>query len=215
MSETAIGSTLVTLGDKFMKSIIGLTGPTGSGKSSLRQVAENFGAAFIDCDTIVHHLFETDADCIKAVAAAFGEDTVENGRVNRKALALKAFASKEATRLLNETVFPFVTYAILKEISAKKEQIVILDAPTLYESGIDEICCLSVAVLADKKQRTRRIKERDNLSDEAAELRLTAGKEDEFYLNKAQKIIYNNNDIKALQKDFEIFLEDFKGGNLK
>lgn len=196
-----------------MKSIIGLTGPTGAGKSSLRQVAENFGAAFIDCDTVVHSLFETDADCIKAVAAAFGEDTIENGRVNRKALAQKAFASNEKTQLLNETVFPFVTYAILREIEAKKEQIVILDAPTLFESGIDEICCLTLAVLADKEIRTRRIKARDNLSDEAAALRLTAGKDDEFYLNKAQKIIYNNNDIEALQNDFFAILQDFKGGN--
>lgn len=196
-----------------MKSIIGLTGPTGAGKSSLRQVAENFGAAFIDCDTVVHSIFETDADCIRAVSAAFGEDTIENGRVNRKALAQKAFASNEATQLLNETVFPFVTYAILREIEAKKEQIVILDAPTLYESGIDEICCLTLAVLADKEIRTRRIKARDNLSDEAAALRLTAGKDDEFYLNKAQKIIYNNNDIEALQNDFFAILQDFKGGN--
>ncbi len=196
-----------------MKSIIGLTGPTGAGKSSLREVAENFGAAFIDCDTVVHSIFETDTDCIKALSAAFGEDTIENGRVNRKALAQKAFASNEATQLLNETVFPFVTYAVLREIEAKKEQIVILDAPTLYESGIDEICCLSVAVLADKEVRTRRIKARDNLSDAAAELRLTAGKDDEFYLNKAQKIIYNNNDIKALQNDFFAILQDFKGGN--
>ncbi len=196
-----------------MKSIIGLTGPTGAGKSSLREVAENFGAAFIDCDTVVHSIFETDTDCIKALSAAFGEDTIENGRVNRKALAQKAFASNEATQLLNETVFPFVTYAVLREIEAKKEQIVILDAPTLYESGIDEICCLSVAVLADKEIRTGRIKARDNLSDEAAELRLTAGKDDEFYLNKAQKIIYNNNDIKALQNDFFAILQDFKGGN--
>ena len=196
-----------------MKSIIGLTGPTGAGKSSLKEIAEKQGAAFIDCDTVVHHLFEADADCIRAVAAAFGEDTIENGRVNRRVLAQRAFASRQATQLLNETVFPFVTYAILREIEAKKEQTVILDAPTLYESGIDEICCLTVAVLAEKETRTQRIKARDNLSDEAAQLRLTAGKEDEFYLNKAQKIIYNNNDIKALQEEFKSLLQEFKGGN--
>ncbi len=196
-----------------MKHIIGLTGPTGAGKSSIKSVAENLGAAFIDCDRVVHRLFETDADCIKAVATVFGEETVENGRVNRKELAQKAFASNEATDLLNQTVFPFVTYAILKEIEAKSEETVILDAPTLYESGIDEICCVTVAVLADKENRKERIISRDNLTDEAALLRLKAGKDDEFYLNKAQKIIYNNNDIKTLQKEFETFLRDFKGGN--
>lgn len=198
-----------------MKQIIGLTGPTGAGKSSLKEVAEKKGAAFIDCDSVVHCIFETDKDCVRAVKAAFGEDTVENGRVNRKALALKAFASKEATALLNETVFPFVTYHILKEIEKREEETVILDAPTLFESGIDEICCLTLAVLADEQRRKGRIISRDNLSNKAAALRLSAGKADEFYLNKAQKIIYNNNDIKTLQKDFEIFLEDFKGGNLK
>ncbi len=198
-----------------MKNIIGLTGPTGAGKSSLKEVAEKMGVAFIDCDTVVHRVFETDADCIRAVETAFGEDTVENGRINRKKLAQKAFASAGATALLNETVFPFVTYHILKEIEKREEETVILDAPTLFESGIDEICCVTLAVLADEQRRKGRIISRDNLSDEAAALRLSAGKTDEFYLNKAQKIIYNNNDIKTLQKDFEIFLEDFKGGNLK
>lgn len=196
-----------------MKNIIGLTGPSGAGKSSLKEVAENFGAAFIDCDKVVHKIFETDGDCIKAVAMAFGGETIENGKINRRVLGAKAFKTKENTALLNETVFPFVTYHILKEIETAKEHTVILDAPTLFESGIDEICALSVAVLASRESRKERILKRDNLDDAAAELRLSAGQSDEFYLNKANKIIYNNNDIETLKNEFKSLLREFEGGN--
>ena len=195
-----------------MKNIIGLTGPSGAGKSSLKSVAENFGAAFIDCDKVVHKIFETDSDCIKAVATAFGEDTVENGKINRKVLGAKAFSTKENTELLNETVFPFVTYHILKEIETAKENTMVLDAPTLFESGIDEICSLTIAVLANRESRKDRILKRDNIDETAAELRLSAGQCDEFYLNKATKTIYNNNDVDTLKKEFENFLREFEGG---
>ena len=102
---------------------------------------------------------------------------------------------------------------ILKEIETAKEHTVILDAPTLFESGIDEICALSVAVLASRESRKERILKRDNLDDAAAELRLSAGQSDEFYLNKANKIIYNNNDIETLKNEFKSLLREFEGGN--
>lgn len=212
MSETATGSTLITLGDKVMKNIIGLTGPTGSGKSTLKNVAENLGAAFIDCDKVVHEIFETDKDCVAAIENAFGSETVENGRINRKVLGSKAFSSKENTALLNQTVFPFVTYRILKIIEETNEQTVILDAPTLFESGIDEICGATVAVLANKQTRRQRIIDRDNLSEETADLRLSAQQSEEFFKAKAERIFYNNTDIKALENEFENFLKGFMGG---
>ena len=82
-----------------MKQIIGLTGPSGSGKSSAVANAEKFGITVIDCDKTVHEIFRTDEDCKAALKTAFGEDVVKDGQVDRKALAEIAFSTKENTLL--------------------------------------------------------------------------------------------------------------------
>ena len=189
-----------------MKQIIGLTGPTGSGKSSAVSTAEKFGITVIDCDKVVHEVFATDADCQAALCAAFGEDVLENGDINRKILAQRAFESKDATELLNNTVFPFVTYRILKDIENAKGNIILLDAPTLFESGIDEICGSTVAILADAQLRKARIINRDNISEEAALSRLNAGKNDDFYLENADFVLYNNGEQSSLEAEFNNLL---------
>ena len=189
-----------------MKQIIGLTGPTGSGKSSAVANAENFGITVIDCDKTVHEIFKTDEDCKSALITAFGEDVVKNGEVDRKALGEIAFRSKENTLLLNNTVFPFVTYRILNDIENAKGNIVLLDAPTLFESGIDEICGSTIAVLSDKNIRLSRILARDKISEEAALARIGAGKEDAFYLENADYVIYNNGEQTTFEAEFNNLL---------
>lgn len=197
-----------------MKQIIGLTGPTGSGKSSAVANTEKFGITVIDCDKTVHEIFRTDEDCKAALKTAFGEDIVKNGEVDRKALAEIAFSTKENTLLLNETVFPFVTYRILADIDSAKGNVILLDAPTLFESGIDEICGSTVAVLSDKDIRLSRILARDNISEEAALARINAGKEDEFYIENADYVIYNNGEQNTFETEFNSLLGKLViGGN--
>lgn len=197
-----------------MKQIIGLTGPTGSGKSSAVKNAEKFGITVIDCDKTVHEIFRADDDCKAALQTAFGEDIVKNGQVDRKALALIAFSTKENTQLLNDTVFPFVTYRILADIENAKGNVVLLDAPTLFESGIDEICGSTVAVLADRNIRLKRILARDNISEEAALSRINAGQKDDFYTQNADYVIYNNGEQSTFETEFNNLLGKLViGGN--
>ena len=189
-----------------MKHIIGLTGPTGAGKSSAVGNAKKFGITVIDCDKVVHEIFATDAMCQAALAEAFGEDVIKEGTVDRRVLAQRAFESKESTTLLNDTVFPFVTYRILNDIENAKDNIIILDAPTLFESGIDEICGTTIAVLSDRDTRIKRIIQRDNMSEEAALARISAGKPDEFYLERADHVLYNNGEQSSLEAEFNNLL---------
>ena len=184
-----------------MSIVIGLTGPTGSGKSSASALVGDFGLKLVDCDKIARVAVEKGSDGLQAVVNAFGEDILQtDGTLNRKALAKKAFSSRQNTELLNKTIFPFIKELVLNET---KEGNILLDAPTLFESGINEICHKTIAVLSDKKNRLLRIISRDNLTEEEAILRMSAGKNDDFYLKNADYVIYNN-DTQAE------FLEEFK-----
>ena len=72
-----------------MSFVIGLTGPTGAGKSSVTSVAENIGFKVVDCDRFARIAVEKGSDGLNAVVNAFGSEVLNtDGTLNRKALAL-------------------------------------------------------------------------------------------------------------------------------
>ena len=189
-----------------MRIIIGLTGPTGAGKSSAAAICKKLGVKHIDCDIIARKATEKGEEGLTAVCEVFGNDILnDDGTLNRKALAEKAFKDADSTELLNKTLLPIVKKMVLKEIDCDK---VLLDAPTLFESGIDEICYKTVAVLSDKEIRLKRILARDNITTEQALLRINAGKTDDFYKEKCDFVIYNNADEHTFKNDFLNLLKE-------
>lgn len=188
-----------------MKYILGLTGQTGAGKSTLHSLAEEKGFYVIDCDKVAHSVLDQNEQLKAALVKAFG-DILSDNKIDRKKLAAKAFSSKENTELLNKTELPFIIDKINCIIENEKSEYIMLDAPTLYESGADSICNFVVALLASEEIRKKRIIERDNLSEEAAELRLSAAKTDDFYIERADKIIYNNGSIEEYLGEFRNIL---------
>lgn len=195
-----------------MNFIIGLTGPTGSGKSSASKACLELGLKLVDCDKIARVAVEKDSDGLKAVVSAFGKGILNtDGTLNRKALAKIAFSSKEKTALLNDTIFPFIKELVLNETKQGK---ILLDAPTLFESGINEICFKTVAVLSDKQNRLERIIKRDSLTKEEALLRMSAGKDDDFYLKNADYIIYNNHSEDIFLSEFKHLISEILGEDL-
>lgn len=183
-----------------MSKVIGLTGPTGSGKSTLSAVAEACGFRVLNCDLIARRAVEPGMPGLAAVTAAFGQDILEkDGRLNRKALAAKAFSSPEQTERLNRTLLPHIVRMVKAEAVG---QDTLLDAPTLFESGIDRMCQTTIALLAKEEIRLHRIMLRDGLSEEEALLRVRAGKPDAYYIERADHILFNNGDLAVLQKQF-------------
>jgi dephospho-CoA kinase len=194
-----------------MSFIIGLTGPTGSGKSTACRWAETIGWLVIDCDKVAREATAS-PETLEALTAVFGGDILlENGELNRKALAGKAFSSKENTELLNQTILPFIVALIKEKIKASSAENILLDAPTLYESGADLLCDGVCVITAPEEIRLDRIMARDSLSQDEAKLRMSAGKSDEFYKARTPHIIYNDGDAKALVKKFNKVLEEIGG----
>ncbi len=189
-----------------MSIIIGLTGPTGAGKSSAATICKKLSVKHIDCDIIARKATEKGEEGLTAVCEVFGNDILNtDGTLNRKVLAKKAFKDADSTELLNKTLLPIVKKMVLKEIDCDK---VLLDAPTLFESGIDKICYKTVAVLSDKEIRLKRILARDNITTEQALLRINAGKNDDFYKEKCDFVIYNNADENTFMDDFLNLLKE-------
>ncbi len=194
-----------------MSFVIGLTGPTGAGKSSVTAVAENLGFKVINCDRFARIAVEKGSAGLTAVVDVFGEHILNSdGTLNRGALANEAFGSPQNTELLNKTLLPYIIMLIKKEIDSP---LVLLDAPTLFESGADSLCDDVIVVLSDEKTRKKRIIERDGIDEAAATLRMNAGKDDDFYIEKSNNIVYNDCELSVfnlkIQKLLTKLLEEY------
>lgn len=179
-----------------MSFVIGLTGPTGAGKSSVVTVAKELGFKVIDCDYFARIAVQKDSDGLKDIIKVFGNDILNaDGTLNRKKMAEIAFSSCEKTELLNKTIFPHIVKLINKEINAPR---VLLDAPTLFESGADSMCDEVIVILCDESVRKKRIMERDGIDEVAASLRIKAGKGESFYTERTNNIVYNDCELSVL-----------------
>ena len=190
--------------------LIGLTGQSGAGKSTVAKFFAENGLTVINADEIVAQLYEANSPCLKTLAASFGADILrKNGSLNRKLLAQRAFASGESTALLGRLVHPFVT-ARLFELLKEARGLVIYDAPQLFEANAEVICDRVIAVVADEKQRLRRIIDRDNITLQQARARMNAQLSEEFFRARCDYIIENNGTAEALEQQAQSVLQRLK-----
>lgn len=176
--------------------LIGLTGATGSGKSTVAKlICEKYGAGHIDCDKIAREITERNSPVLAQLAQAFGEDIIsDDGSLNRAALASRAFASKEATKRLNSIMHPIITskaLAKVKDFTLEGKTAVLLDAAAIYESKIDKLCSFTAVVTAPEDIRLDRIMFRDSISREKALHRMGAQLSNEEYEKNADVVIRN------------------------
>ena len=177
----------------MQKRVLGLTGPTGAGKSVAAAVFAREGCTVIDCDRIARDVTRTDAACLQALAAAFGSGILlPDGTLDRRKLASVAFASHENELKLNAITHPPIMERVRAEIRAARTEAVVLDAPLLFESGADALCGQTAAVLAAEQTRCRRIMARDGITEEEALRRISAQQPDDFYRRRADVVFEND-----------------------
>ena len=183
--------------------VLGLTGPTGSGKTVLTDALCAHGAAVVDADAVARLVVEKGAPCLAALVERFGADILEaDGSLNRRALAKKAFASDEETAALTAITHPFILSRMRDEMRAAADRLVpliVLDAPLLFESNLDAECDKTLAVLASVDARRARICARDGLSAEEAAARMARQPQDDFYTSRADRVLQNDGDAASLQ----------------
>lgn len=187
--------------------IIALTGTTGSGKSYAAEFFRKAGVPVIDCDAVTKLPNLYNADDFSTV---FGE-AVKNsdGTLNRRKLAQIAFSQEGGKEKLESITFPIILEKIneiTEELKASGNKTVVLDAPTLFDSGLQDRCSRIVVVTADENIRLERIMKRDGITENEARLRMSAQKE----LTDYADAVINTNVTRDLTEEINSILEDLK-----
>ena len=182
--------------------VIGLTGQTGAGKSSVSKIIRSQGISVIDCDVLAREVVANEKGCLADLALEFSILILNmDGTLNRKKLAELVFGDLKKLERLNALIFPYIRDYLkerVEQLEAQGEQLVVLDAPTLFESGIDADCDSVISVIAPEAQRLNRIVVRDHLTDEEARRRISAQHNDAFYTSRSQIVIVNDKDLQEL-----------------
>lgn len=182
--------------------VVGLTGPTGAGKTLVGEMLKKYGYSVIDADKISALVTEKGSPILPRLAEAFGEDIMnEDGTLDRRLLAQRAFSSWDQTSLLNHITHPEIVRLILKKINGEfwnGYEGVIVDAPQLFESGLDKKCNFIIAVSAPEDLRLKRIMERDGIDEEVAKWRMSVQHDREFFVKNCDIVITNDGDNERL-----------------
>jgi dephospho-CoA kinase len=175
--------------------IIGLTGLTGAGKSTVARKLMAYGCYHIDADKVAREVINNNENVKNKLKEHFGHDVInDDGTTNRPLLASRAFKDADSTNALNEITHPAVTEEIQSIITSMEEfgyRGVIIDAIALFESGEDKLCDFTVAVIAPKDIRLERIMKRDNITEEKALERINAQKDESFFTKRADFVLWN------------------------
>ena len=175
--------------------LIGITGPTGAGKTTALRALEDLGAHIIDADQVYHRLLAESGALKEALTGRFGPGILdETGAVDRKALGGAVFGDPAALEDLNGITHRFILSDICRQTEEAGERgcpAVAVDAIALIESGLGKECDAVVAVLAPLEVRIRRIMAREGISEDYARRRALAQKGDDFFRAHADYVLEN------------------------
>ena len=182
------------------KLIIGITGNSGSGKTTVAKMLAAMGGYTIDADTVTHRVMEPDQSAYKKIVAAFGPDILGcAGKIDRKKLGAVVFADKKKRTQLESIVHPLVIDEILGEIANVNDAFITVDAVLLVESGLHRHCNAVWLITASEKDRQNRIIARDDLSLDAAQARMNNQRDTKSIAAISQTVICNDGTLSALE----------------
>ena len=190
--------------------IIGLTGGIGTGKSTVSAYLAQKGCKIIDADLISHQMTEAGSPCLAEIKDAFGEDVfLRDGNLDRKKVGRLVFADATKKKTLEQIITRRViekTLQILQDCRARQEALVVLDAPLLFECGMQRYTDETWLVVCRTETRLRRIAARDGLAEEDIQKRIANQMSTEQKEKLADYIIDNSRDLAWLYAQIDTLL---------
>ena len=184
--------------------IIGITGGTGCGKTTVLHVIRDAGGLVIDCDAVYHDLLETDREMLAAIESRF-PGTVEDGVLQRKKLGAIVFNDKAAMADLGRITGKSIRQAVMGLLE-NRPALTAIDAIGLFEGGYNKLCDVTVAVTAPEEERVARLMARDGITEEYALTRIRAQKSPEAYAALCDHTLVNDSTQEAFREKCLAFL---------
>lgn len=174
--------------------VIGVTGSSGSGKSTVTSILESkLQALAIYSDKVVRQMQENGSEYFTKIVEVFGKEILqEDGKLDRKKIANIIFQDKTKKQKIDELTNKYIVEEIKNKINSSENKYIIIDAPLLIESKLNSICNVVIAVISQREKQIDRICKRDNIDKKTANIRLNAQKSNEFYKKYANYIVENN-----------------------
>ena len=166
---------------------------------TVSKIFAEHGFEVINADLVARKVVEVGKPCLAEIAELFGSGVInDDGTLNRRALGQIVFCNKTKLETLNSVIYPYITAEILsmiQQFSEEGRKLILLDAPTLFESHSDDFCDIIISVLAEPEIRLKRITERDGISEADAKNRMDSQLSSEFFISRSDYIIENNHSI--------------------
>ena len=184
--------------------IIGITGGTGCGKTTLLNCIQDQDGLVLDCDAIYHQLLRSDVQMLTAIDHRF-PGVIEDGALNRKKLGAIVFADENALQDLNRITHASVKAEVLRQLETAPE-LAAIDAIGLFEGGLAELCDVTVAITAPEETRVQRLMQRDGISEDYARARIRAQHAESWFREKCDYVLVNDGKLDVFQSNCLAFL---------
>lgn len=191
--------------------ILGITGSSGTGKSTVCKILqEKYQANIIDADCIAKKLSKKGTPYYTKVVESFGtEILLENEELNRSKLAKIIYQNSQKRELLNQCTFGFIQQEMKRQIQTLNSKIIAIDAPLLFEAELEKLCDYTIAVVTSKKEmQLQRVMQRDHIDEKQALARIQAQHENNYYQEKCNFCITNDSDTKQIEQQIKEILEN-------
>ena len=171
---------------------IGITGGIGSGKSMVSGIFKVLGIPVFDADTAAKEVMQNNPQLRVSLIEKFGEAVFKENKIDRKYLASIVFSDTYQLEILNALVHPFTIAAAEEWAKQQTAPYSVKEAALFFESGSAIGFDFIIGVYAPKHLRIKRVMDRDKISREEVQARMSKQIQEEIKMRLCDFVIMND-----------------------